>query len=218
MNRIVLSAFITLIGLFTFGQTPQIMHKMFGGAQANFNETLQNPNASIRQTNFGLPPTIYVKKALVDSIIALNDSTVIIVTSHRVVEDFDFNEYEYSLEDSAYVCSDSMIKKSLTYDKTGDWKPGRDTLMNHAVFNAKLTCNEILSTLNYEYRLRTYGGQEIVFIGFDCSKEQSKKKKNSMPIFWLSSPFDPNLWMMVVALISGIYFMILRKRKAVFSF
>ncbi len=206
-----------LFGLFSFGQTPQIMHKMCGGTKSNFVQTMQDSDALIRQTNFGLPPTIYVKKAVIDSIIALNDSMVIVVTSHKVVEDFEFN-YVYSEEDSSFVCSDSMMQKSLTYDKTGDWQPGRDTLIHHSVFNAKHKCNYILDRLNYEFGVRTYRGHEVVFVGFDCSKAPNKEKRNIVPPFWFSSPFDPNSWMIVVALFSLVYFVVLRKRKAVLSF
>lgn len=219
MKRIGLGASMLLIGLFSFCQTPQIMHKMFGGTKSNFVQTMQDSDAVIRQTNFGLPPTIYVKKAVIDSIIALNDSTVIVVTSHKVVEDFESFSLVYSEEDSSFVCSNSMVQKSLTYDKTGDWQPGRDTLINHGVFDAKQTCNDIRSRLSYEFGVRMSIGHEIVFIGFDCSKAADKKKrKNIVPPFWFSSPFDPNSWMIVVALFSLVYFVVLRKRKAVLSF
>jgi len=171
-----LLSFIFAILLYsTIAQTPRIMHKRMGGTHENFLATLQNPNTPIRQSNFGLPPTIFVKRAVIDSIIVINDSSVLVVTSHQILEEFGFGRYDYDTLAGAFVCPDSMMQKSLTYDSTGVWKPGRDLMVNHKVFTPVLSCEEIMNALRYQYGLYN-ATQNTVFIGFDCSPKKKNKR------------------------------------------
>ena len=205
----VLFSFLLIIVVFSLNaQTPRVMHKRMGGTDENFYANLQNPNALIRQSNFGLPPTIFVKRAVIDSIIAINDSSVVVITSHQVVEEIQWTRYDYDSIEGTFVCPDSLIQKSLTFDSTGLWKPGRDLIVNHAVFNAKLSCDEILSVLRYQYNLYN-STQQTVFIGFDCSP---KKKAKRGAWTWIGLPFpkDPNSWFGLVLAISLLYFILLK--------
>ncbi len=201
--------------LFSGGsQTPTILHKSLGGNQDNYFDALNDKNSPVSKTNLGLPPTIFVKKAVIDSIISLNDSTVVVVTSVKVVEGFDFSpNIVYDSDSSFYVCTDSMIQKSLTYDQTGEWKPGRDTLINHAIFNSKLTCDEIRSELN-NFQLGYYQIQNIVFIGYDCSKNQKKKTF----YFFFNHIQPPHFFIFLLAFISVLYFFWLNNKNKKASF
>ncbi len=192
-------------------QTPSIMHKRMGGTQENFNQTMADPEALIRQSNFGLPPTIHVKRAIIDSIIVLDDITVVVVTSHKLVEEFHWSDYEWSAIDSSFVCSDSMLARSLEYDSTGTWKPGRDTLVNHALFSPRNTCNQILMSLRDEYQIYSRSTMNIVFIGFDCTPQQNRNQRNMLPVIWNIFPKDPNTLILIISIFSILYFLYLRR-------
>lgn len=204
---ILFSLFFAVFFTFTFAQTPGIMHKRLGGTNENFMATLQNPNAPIRQSNFGLPPTIYVKRAVIDSIIVLNDSSVLVVTSHKINEEFAWSNYNYDTTNGIFVCADSMVQKSLSYDSTGVWKPGRDVMVNHAVFHPNAKCSEILNALRQQYGLY-HATHEVVFIGFDCSTKDAAGKKKKGEIWWLNLPFpkQPQQLLLLALVLAVLYF------------
>ena len=212
MKTISSLALLLLVGC-AFAQTPRIMHKRMGGTNENFIQTMSDPNALIRQSNFGLPPTIYVKKAVIDSIIVLNDTSVIVVTSQKMVDELDWNQYKYSAEDSAFVCSDSMLVRSLTYDSTGTWQPGRDTLVNHAVFSSKFTCDEIKFKLRNEFNIYDSHQNPMVFIGFDCSKNQGRNRRNLLPLWFTNFPKNPNAYILIFGFISLLYFLFINRKR-----
>jgi len=208
--------YLVSVSFVVFSQTPQVLHKKFGGTSANFHLAAQNSEKPIHQTNFGLPPTIFVKKAVVDSVIALNDSVVVVITAKRVVKDYGYQDYSYNNGDTAQSCHlDSMLQKSIQYDNTGDWKPGRDTLVNHAIFNPSKTCEEIQFQLAKEFKIDA-SIQTTIYIGFDCSQKQQEMKKNEVYLFW--NPNQPNLWMGLITLSAVLYLiiqLIIKKRKSI---
>jgi len=208
---------LTFLAVFTclVAQTPLIMHKRMGGTNQNFNTALAQPNALIRQSNFGLPPTIYVKKAIIDSVIVLNDSAVIVVTSQKLVQEFQWEQYTFSAEDAVFVCNDSMLARSLTYDSTDTWKPGRDTLVNHQVFSAKLTCRDIQNKLANEFNIHQSSQNPIIFIGFDCSENRKNHRQNFLPLWISKLPKNPNTYILFFGLISLMYFFFLNRKRII---
>lgn len=213
-----LAAFLSisvLIGTLC-AQTPKIMHKRLGGTNVDFHAALKDPNSPIRQSNFGLPPTIFVNRAVIDSIIVVNDSSVLVVTSYKTVEEFMWrNDYQYDTIQDIYISSDSLLLLSLDYDPQGTWKPGRDLMVNHAIFSPKLTCLQIESTLKNQYFL-LHAIQEIVFVGFDCSKPQhsNKKKKGESAWFIFPKSNTPNNFVLLALALSLTYFFLLRIKAA----
>lgn len=182
-------------------QTPQILHKQLGDKSMSFDLALQAENSALLRTNFGLPPTIFVKRAMIDSVVAINDSTVVVITSERVVED---NRYFQYNNDSLQACHlDSMLIRSITYDHTGDWKPGKDTLINHKVFNVSNSCKEIIQSLIYDYKIALVSLDKTKFIGFDCEQNQEKKNEG----FGFFTPKNPEFLYILVVLFSLIYFL-----------
>lgn len=205
--------FTLLFALCTMAQTPHIMHLRMGGTEASFLTALQDPNAVIRLSNFGLPPTILVRKAVVDSVIAINDSTVVVVTSHQLKEEFQWRTTVYDSLSQDFVCTDTMIQRFLTYDSTGTWEPGRDTVVNHAVFNPQLSCREIHEKLARDFQIRQ-DFEQITFVGFDCSEQQQQSKRNAAPYFgWVSSQ-PPHFWSFLAVGLSLMYFLLLQIRPA----
>jgi hypothetical protein len=216
-----MTKFIFLISLIfalrLSAQTPHIMHLRLGGTEATFLQNMQDPNSVIRQTNFGLGPAVFVKRAVIDSIIAVNDSTVVVVTSHQTQEEYWWNETSvYDSINEHYVCSDSMIQRFLTYDSTGMWMPGRDTVVNHAVFNAKLRCEQINEKLFRDFGLRQ-SSYSIVYIGFDCSEAQQRSKRNFFPFIFYKWPQNPNFWLSMAVGLSLLYFLVLQMKTAHFA-
>jgi hypothetical protein len=203
-----------LIVSFPNAQTPSIMLKRLGGVEKDLVNYLQNPNALIRQSNFGLPPTIRIKRAVIDSIIAINDSSVVVVTSFKIIEGIDWTDYTYDTLSHMFSCPDSMLQKSLSYDSTGLWKPGRDLLINHKVFNAQSTCNEIIQILQNEFSLEI-ASQNVVFIGFDCSDPSRLKKSNKSYSlgFGVLRPKNPNYLFVTVFLTALVYFLFLNLKR-----
>ena len=182
-------------------QTPQILHKKLGDKSMSFDLALQAENSALLRTNFGLPPTIFVKRAVIDSVIAINDSTVVVSTTERVVEDY---RYYQENNDSLQSCHlDSMLSRSITYDLTGDWKPGKDTLINHKIFNVSNTCEEIVQSLIHEFKIAPVSLGNTRFIGFDCGRQQAKKNE----VFGFFTPKNPPFFYLFVILFSLIYFL-----------
>lgn len=206
--------FVILNGAF-LAQTPHIMHLRLGGTEATFQQNMQDPNSLIRQTNFGLGPAIFVKRAVIDSVIVVNDSTVVVVTSHQTLEEYWWGRHAYDSTNQHYVCSDTMIQRFLTYDSTGMWIPGRDTLVNHAVFNAKLRCDQIIEKLRLDFELQQ-GSSSIVFIGFDCSEALQKSKRNFLPFILFKWPQNPNFWISIALGLSLLYFLVLQMKTSHF--
>jgi hypothetical protein len=204
--------FTFLINFGFLSQTPNVFHKRLGGSHEDFYEVLSEKSALIRRSNFGLPPTIKVKRAIIDSIIVMNDSTVIVITSHKFTQEFALSDYAFSEQEDAFVCSDSMLIKSLEYDSTGNWKPGRDTLVNHLLFTSKLSCIDILNKITQDYRIQNLYEHPITFIGFDCNTKDKRTKRSLISFLLSYFPKKPNEYLLFFALLSFLYFLYLNRR------
>lgn len=196
-------------------QTPHIMHLRLGGTEADFQKTMLDPNSLIRKSNFGLGPAIFVKRAVIDSVIVVNDSMVVVVTSHQFEEDLWWGRHAYDSINQHYVCSDTMIQRFLNYDSTGMWMPGRDTVVNHVVFNSKLRCEQIIEKLSLDFGSQQ-NSSSIVFIGFDCSEALQKSKRNFLPFILFKWPQNPNFWISIAVGLSLLYFLVLQMKTTYF--
>lgn len=134
--------FIILTGLLSistaFAQTKLIAHKRYGGNNSNFkNEWF------IGSSNFGMAPEFRVKNARLDSVILLSDKVAVMVTS-EVCQTKDY--------------SDRVLDESI-------WRPGKDTVYNHVLFNGKNNEEEIRQILKSEYNFQN-SPRKVVLIGF----------------------------------------------------
>jgi hypothetical protein len=143
-------AFITL--LFHFGivsaQTKVIAHKSHSGNSNNFSKAYQQNMFDIRNSNFGLPgnATIY----LLDTVVALNDTTTIVYRRESIVC------YEWGTD-----------YKKL---KKNDFKTIKDTLINSQLLNPR---NSVAYIIKNHQDMMIWNEvyfqnpiQEVVFIGF----------------------------------------------------
>ena len=108
MNKI-----LTLIACFAFGtfnaQTKLIAYKSHSGNTEKFNETISKDLFNSNDSNLGHSPFYYVKNAQLDSVIFIDETKTVIVTS------------EYC--------------KNLIIERKGNWNPGKDTLVNNPYFS-----------------------------------------------------------------------------------
>ncbi len=139
--------------LSSFGQTKLIAHKSHGGTNQNFNSVLESSIFDLSGSNFGQAPEILVRTARLDTIMFLNDTSAVMITSHYCKE-------HYSLSNQASF-----------------WEPGKDTVHHHPLFSKKNTLDEIKATLAEDYYFRN-PPETVVFIGH--SNEEKTQKKNKI--------------------------------------
>ena len=153
--KILLSIGLLLYSFISFGQTRLINHKSHSGKSTDF---LKTHLTSI--SNFGMAPQRMVRNSKLDSLILIDEKTVIMITS----ESCHFEEYDGS---------DKSVSKL--------WKAGRDTVIEHDVFNGKNSTEEIRKIIKQKYFFAN-PADSIVFIGFDEPKQQELPKQASPKI------------------------------------
>jgi hypothetical protein len=198
MNKIFSILIFFLFAIQVCAQTPKIMHERMGGTPQDFHSIMNNPNAAIRKSNFGLPPTIAVKGAVIDTIQRINDSTVVVTSSegelHIGYYWLDVNFPEGS------TCYDTLLKQALIYDSLSSWKPGKDTLINHPIFDARATPREIYRNLNKLIH-STEIMRNTVFIGF----EGNKIKNNATPFLYILNKLKPQYLILFAGVLALLY-------------
>jgi hypothetical protein len=142
-----LLAILLIFALGSNGQTKKIFHKSHSGHKSTFNEALTNNLFGAAGSNFGTIPRQFMNDARLDSLIAVNDTTVILVTSY---------------------CRKNADKKAISKK----WKPGREIAYHHPDFYKKNTVERIKSVLKSNYYF-VNSPDSVTFIGF--AKSTSKK-------------------------------------------
>ncbi len=136
--KTVLSIILSSFVLGSFAQTKLIAHKRHGGTSANFkNEWFIDPS------NFGMAPQRFVKNSRLDSVILISDKVAVMVTSEVCIrEEWDHTRVEENV-----------------------WKPGKDTVYNHVLFNGKNNEDDIREVLTQEYYFQNES-KSVVLVGF----------------------------------------------------
>jgi hypothetical protein len=118
----------------SIAQTKWINHISNGGTIENFvqayNDDLYN------NSNLGMAPTRLVEHASLDSLIFVNDTTCVMVTSKC-----------YKLYNKHYSTNE-------TIDEDNYWKPGKDTIRHHPLFTQQYNLNLIKETLKKTYNFK----------------------------------------------------------------
>jgi hypothetical protein len=116
----------------TTAQTKVIAHKSHSGNSHNFSKAYQHNLFDMRSSNFGEAPQPEIKRARLDSVIFVNDTCQIMVTTETCTDRFggnaitkDWNTTTNSWQKALEVSKDK---------KTSVWKAGRDTVYNHYLF------------------------------------------------------------------------------------
>ena len=146
--KILLSIGLLLYSFISFGQTRLINHKSHSGKSTDFLKTHLTSNS-----NFGMAPQRMVRNSKLDSLILIDEKTVIMITS----ESCHFEEYDGS---------DKSVSKL--------WKAGRDTVVDHVVFNGNKSSDEIRKIIKHNYFFAN-PAESVIFVGFE---EEEKEESN----------------------------------------
>ncbi len=156
---IVISLLLSSLGNIQ-GQTHLISHKSHSGKTSHFKIALKK-NSSI--SDFGEAPNPFVRRALLDSLIYVDDTTAVMITTETC-----FNRFEKD--------SDTTV-----------WKEGTDTVYHHPLFHLKHDLDSVKDKLKNRYHFKN-DVEEVVFIGYDngesllSKKEKRKKKKKEKKV------------------------------------
>lgn len=139
-RNLILFLFVFAVSL-TGAQTKRIFHKSHSGKACTFNKTITDNYFGSLLSNFGMAPTLKVKSAKLDSLIAINDTTVIMVTS---------------------LCASPASKKSSSSKL---WKPGREILYKHMYFYKANSVSKMKNIIDSYYHFNN-PANTVVFVGF----------------------------------------------------
>lgn len=166
--------FIVLLATtFCRAQTKIIAHKNHSGSKQTFSKLLKENN--LGDSNFGVAPEVDIKRAQLDSLIFVNDTTQIMVTtiscSNKNGEDAITNGWSDAKQKKIKALEVSEDKK------TSIWEAGRDTVFNHRIFSNKNDLRYIKVLLDSKYYF-TKPAEEVVFVGY-LDKPEMDKAENS---------------------------------------
>lgn len=148
----------------SFTQTRLIHHKSHSGSVKNFKIAYEKNLFDIGESNFGMAPTTIVKNAELDSLIFLNDSTTVMITS------------EYCEDRARFRKPPKRPSNSPDYDNrdtdtSSFWRPGKVTIQNHPDFNRKNPVDSIRKTLKEKYYF-VNNPESVVFIDSSIKNEE----------------------------------------------
>ncbi|OYU96969.1 MAG: hypothetical protein CFE21_01385 [Bacteroidetes bacterium B1(2017)] len=139
-------------------QTKVIAWKSHSGSMKQFKLAFESEAFELPNSNLGMAPERYITTAFLDTLICVNDSTAIMVTSEHC-------DRRYSQQGSI-------------------WQAGRDTVYHHPIFSKKHDLNFIKTELQQNYNFNN-PVEKTVFIGYDNKgqkKMNGKAKENSFPL------------------------------------
>jgi len=146
-----------------------IAYKSHSGSAIHMNMAIELDLFSSPNSNLGAAPQRFIYNAQLDSLIFLDDTSTVMVTSNRC----------YNLDSN-----NSWGRKIKEV-----WSAGRDTVINHNTFNRNLTEKKIRNEIKTKYNFAN-DAQKIVFVNhvpesaFDSAVADetkiapTKKKKN----------------------------------------
>jgi hypothetical protein len=159
MKKIITSLFL-LYSLSINAQTKLINHRSHSGSNETFADKFAND--AIPNSNLGASPTRIVLTAKLDSLIYVNDSTAVMVTSRFCADRYDVSE------------------------EPTNWKPGKDTIRSHPLFGKQHQLDVIKRTIKNDYNFND--AKNIKYIGYDNflpqeikPKVKPKQEQNNIP-------------------------------------
>jgi len=132
-------------------QTKWIAHKSHSGSAASFAFVLEADEDF--DGGFGVAPERTVKNAALDSLIFLSDSVVVMVTS------------------------DYCKRLGRATPKTTRWRSGKDTILNHFVFNKKNSVESMKSYLRQSY----YFENPVDSVRFIFNEQEQEQQYQALP-------------------------------------
>lgn len=168
MKTILLFVLVALSSLLQ-AQTKVIAFKSHSLHMEHFLTALEDPTHNLSAHNLGAAPQPFIKTAVLDSVIFINDSAAIMVTS------------EYCQKNPWYSSRPALDVPS---GKTL-WTSGSDTVYHHPLFTQQHALDSIKTELKHHYYFRE-SIDSTVFVGYDnkrpVQKLNRKQKKSSVPV------------------------------------
>ena len=167
MKKLILLAFLASSINLSLAQTKVIAHKSHSGNSNTFAKAYQNNLFDMSRSNFGEFIQPEVKSAQLDSLIYVNDTCQIMVTSESCENVFGGNAItkEWNNETQSWQEALEVSKDK----KTSVWKAGRDTVYHHYLFSN----NESLEWIKARIKKDFYFANSIdstVFVGYNNNK------------------------------------------------
>ena len=183
-----------------FSQTKIIAHKSHSGSKKTFSKLLKEND--LGSSNFGVAPEVDIKRAQLDSLIFVNDTTQIMVTSiicsNRRGEDA-------ITEGWSHIKNKKIKAQEISEDKkTSVWEPGRDTVYNHRIFSNKNDLRYIKVLLDSKYYF-TKPAEEVVFVGYSDKPEMDKAENSYINITLFEEDYLVEIEMTGLFEISGYF-------------
>jgi hypothetical protein len=150
-------------------QTKVIAFKSHSGSMSNFYELVINRNIEMMCHNLGMAPQRIVQEAALDTVIYVNDTTSVMITS--------------------MVCTDL----NRPYRGADVWSAGIDTVYNDEVWNDE-NPEKIKNKLKEEFYFKN-NMDSVVFIGFPEKTKVDPNKAAGIPVDQNDQnapPFDDN--------------------------
>lgn len=111
-----------------------------------FEKSIMNDSYNTNYSNLGMAAEIYVTNSKLDSVIIIDDQKSVIVTS--------------------------LFCKNRRSGSTEKWKPGRDTVYNHAIFS-KENIDSVKNVLRKNYHFQN-NIDSTVFLKYDTKTKEYK--------------------------------------------
>lgn len=137
-------------------QTKLIEFKSHSGNVSHFKTALEESIFGLERSNFGEAPMRTIRNAHLDSLIFLNDTAAVMVTSEICTRQTWRGDNR-----------DSVI-----------WKAGRDTVLYHPLFTQQHRLDSIQEVLDDQYHFNNEA-KEVIFIGYDNQPEKPEVDKRT---------------------------------------
>jgi hypothetical protein len=158
-------------------QTKLIAHKSHSGNSLSFRELLKSNNPALKTSNFGDIPQPEIKTARLDSLIFVNDTCQIMVTTEVCTDRFggeaitqEWNHQKNGWQKAIEVSKDK---------KSSVWKSGRDTVYHHALFSQNESLDYVRTTLKSRYHF-VNKAECAVFVGYSNNDKAFTPSKSSI--------------------------------------
>ena len=140
-----------IVGSSLFSQTKMIAYKSHSGSANNMERSIEMDLFNMPNSNLGAAPERFVFNAQLDSLIFLDDTSTVMVTSN--------------------YCFNTRIRNDKAL-----WRAGRDTVKHHEVFRTNLSEDSIRKIIKSRYHFVNDPNQ-IVFVNHPTSLEDEVQQE-----------------------------------------
>jgi hypothetical protein len=157
-----LLSFMICFAIVSQAQTKIIAHKSHSGNTHNFSKAYQSNKFDIGHSNFGEFIQPEIKQARLDSLIFMNDTCQIMVTTEVCSNRFGADAITKERNEKNGWNKAIEVSKDK---KSSVWKAGRDTVYHHPLFSQNESLDYVKTTLKSRYHF-VNKAEGAVFVGY----------------------------------------------------